>query len=117
MTTKVQLLADNSRLSTENTVLSCTLNDILNGDVKWFGNSCEYSLGITRPRSACGGMVVIRCCGTSSARYWEQFAREELTHISFVITGENTEHNRELLRRRSAIEAAQAYVSQQLKAA
>lgn len=101
----------------ENSVLACALADSLNFGVKWFGNSRTFSIGITRPQSACGGIAIIRNNGTVSAYYFEEYASRELAHIACVITGENTEHNRELLCRRAAIESAKAFVSEQQKAA
>lgn len=103
-----------AELQKENSVLACALSDLANLGAKWFGNSREFSLGVTRPQSACGGIAIVRRSGTVSAYYFEEFARSELAHIAAVITGENTDHNRELLRRRSAIEDAQAYVSDAL---
>ena len=105
------------RHQTEATVASLALNDLANGSVKWFGNSREYSLGICRPSCASGGIVIVRHCGTTASYYWESFARDALAHIAACITGHETEANRELLRRRAAIESAQAYVSESLKAA
>jgi hypothetical protein len=116
-TTRAQLEGSRTQLDTENTVLSCALNDILNGDVKWFGHSRTFSIGVIRPASACGGIAVIRNNGTSRAAYCEQYFRAELAHISMCITGENTDYNRELLVRRSVIESAQAYLSERLRAA
>jgi hypothetical protein len=102
-----------AELEKENTVLSCALNDMLNLGAKWFGSARSFSVGVTRPQSACGGIAIIRCNGTARAHYFEEWARAELAHIQLVITGADTEHNRELLRRRSAIEAAQAYIREQ----
>lgn len=93
----------------ESTVLACALNDVLRGDVKWFGRG-EYSLGVTRPASACGGIAVVRQCGIVSAYYFEEYSQRELNHIALIVTGEDAEHNRELLRRRAAIEDAKAYI-------
>lgn len=109
---RLQLEQQNASLGTENTVLTLALNDICNGAVKWFGNSRTFSLGITRPAGAAGGIAVVRENGTTSAHYFERYASEILLHVSYVITGENTEHNRELARKRSTVEAAQAYVSE-----
>lgn len=114
-TSRLQLESLVKDMRTETTVLSCALNDILNGDVKWFSHSHTFSIGVTRPTSACGGIAVVRQTGTSGAYYFEEYARRELEHIAACITGENTEHNRELAQRRSAIESAKAYVADQLR--
>lgn len=117
MKTKNELLASNARLETENMVLVCALNDILNGDVKWFGHSRAFSIGITRPSGAYGGIAVVRQCGNARASCFESYARSEIEHIGYCITGENTDHNRELLQRRAAIEAAQSYVAEAQRSA
>jgi hypothetical protein len=114
---KSDLIARNAVLSREVDVLSLALSDLSNGAVKWFGNSIYFSLGISRPRSACGGIVLIKGQGLCTAFYWDMWHGEALAQISACITGEDSEHNRDLLRRRSAIESAAAYVSEQLKAA
>jgi hypothetical protein len=116
-TSKSSLAQKCAELEKENGVLSCALNDVLKGDVRWFGSPRTFALGVTRPKSACGGIAIIRHCGTSSAHYFEEYAQRELAHIALVITGENTEHNRELLARRNAIEAAKAYIAEQVRAA
>jgi len=104
-------------LEKENTVLSLALSDLANLGAKWFGHSRCFSIGITRPNSACGGIAIIRSNGTVSAHYFEEFYRAEMEHIACVITGENTDHNRELLCRRAALEDAKAYVHEQQRAA
>lgn len=53
----------------------------------------------------------------TQAFYFEQWRKTSLEHIGAVITGENTERNRELLTMRGLIDDATAYVSEQLKAA
>lgn len=115
--TKSDLLQRNAALSKDNDVLSLALNDVVNLGAKWFGNSRQFSIGITRPNSACGGICIVRRSGTVSAYYFEEFAQAELSHIAIVITGENTDHNRDLLCRRAAIESAHAYIREQQKAA
>lgn len=113
-----QELEDAARVaSAENTVLLCALNDILNGDVKWFGSSRTFSVGVTRPSGACGGIAVVRQNGTTRAQYLEEFCRVELEHIARCVTGENTDYNRELLCRRATIESAKAYAAEKLRAA
>lgn len=107
----------NAKLSTENEALTLALHDLCNGAVKWFGNARTYSIGISRPNGAAGGICIVREAGTTSAYYFERYARETLEHVSGLLTGSDTEHNAELLRRRSAIEAAQAYVSEVQRAA
>lgn len=116
-TTKSSLVERNATLETENTALACALADTIRGDVKWFKASRFVSYGITRPSSACGGIVIVNNGGTVSAHYLEAFGREALAHISLMITGENTDHNRELLARREAIESALAYARQAMMAA
>jgi hypothetical protein len=109
-------LSEMVRLGNENTLLSLALSDALNGAVKWFGHSPAYNLGISRPTGAAGGIVIKRNGGLASAHYWEDFAHRELPHIADCITGEDTEHNHDLLCRRRTIEDAQAYVSAAQKA-
>lgn len=105
----------NAKLATENEALTLALGDVCNGSVKWFGNSRTYSIGISRPTGAAGGIATVREGGMTYAFYFERYARETLAHVAALVTGTDTEHNRELMRRRSAIEAAQAYVSQAQK--
>lgn len=102
----------NSKLASENEVLTLALGDAVNGNVKWLGNSRTYSIGISRPTDAAGGIAIVREAGMTSAFYFEKYARETLAHIACLVTGTDTEHNTELMRRRSAIEAAQAYVNE-----
>ena len=115
--TRLELETLNDRLSSENEVLTLALSDLCNGSVKWFGSSRTYSIGISRPTGAAGGIAIVRQCGTVSAFYFERYASETLAHIANIITGDNTEHNTELARERAAIEAAQAYVSESQRAA
>ncbi len=98
--TKAQLVIENDALRTDNSALNCALNDLANGAVKWFGHSREWSLGISRPHSACGGIAIVRYSGMTAAYYFESYSRAELNHISLCITGERTQANDELLRRR-----------------
>ncbi len=108
---KADLVARNAALSREVDVLSLALSDSLAGVVKWFGNSRTYSLGIARPCGAAGGIVIVRSAGAGAcAFYWETWQREAMQQISACITGTDTEHNRELMRRRACIESAAAYV-------
>lgn len=107
----------NEKLASENEVLTLALNDVCNGAVKWFGNSRTYSIGISRPCGAAGGIAIVREAGMTYAFYFERYAREMLERVALLVTGSDTEHNRELMRRRSAIEAAQAYVSESQRAA
>jgi len=107
------LESQNKRQGEEIDCLSIALHDTLCGVVKWFGSSRTYSIGITRPCAASGGFAIVRSGGAESrAVYWEKFARNEAETIAACITGEDTEYNRELLRRRSVLEAAQAYVTE-----
>lgn len=110
-------LAECVRLDNENTLLYLALADALNGAVKWFGHSPAYNLGISRPTGAAGGIAILRVGAMASAHYWEQFRTTETARINACLTSENTEYNRGLLVRRSAIEAAQAYVSAAQKSA
>lgn len=104
-----------AQLETEATVNALALHDVVRGDVRWFGNARRYQVGVTRP--SCGGIAIVRTFdGGTDAHYLVRFAQRELEHISMCITGENSEYNRELLARRSAIEAAQAYVRECLRA-
>lgn len=108
--TKQSLLASNARLSDENTTLFLALHDLVAGDVKWFGRA-PFRLGVSRPNGAAGGIVTVVANGTTSADYFERFARNQLEHIAACVTGHDSEHNRELLARRRTIEDAQAYVT------
>ena len=114
---RASLDALNAKLATENDCLTLALADALNGNVKWFGNSRTYSIGISRPTGAAGGLAIVRQCGMASAHYFETYARETLAHIACIITGANTEHNTELARERAAIESAQAYIREMQRAA
>lgn len=114
---KAFLAAECVRLGNENTVQALALSDLCNGAVKWFGSSPAYSLGISRPTGAAGGIVICRVNGGAGAFYWAEFAPRELAHISACLTGADTEYNRDLLRRRTALEAAGAYVAEQMRAA
>lgn len=109
--TRAQLDSLNAKLATENEALTLALGDLCNGNVKWFGNSRTYSIGISRPTGAAGGIAIVRQSGMTYAHYFENYARETLAHIACIITGTDSEHNRELLKERAAIEAAQSYVT------
>jgi hypothetical protein len=115
-TSRIQLDELNKKLASENDVLTLALGDVCNGAVKWFGNSRTYSIGISRPCGAAGGIAIVREAGMTYAFYFEKYARETLANVAMLVTGEDSEHNRELLRRRSAIEAAQAYVTESQRA-
>lgn len=106
-----------NKLASENEVLTLALNDVCNGGVKWFGHTRTYSIGISRPNGAAGGIAIVREAGMTYAFYFERYSRETLDRISSLVTGSDSEYNAELLRRRSAIEAAQAYVSESQRAA
>lgn len=101
----------------ETQLYQLALSDLCNGKVKWFGHSRTFSLGISRASGAAGGIAIERCEGVTSAYYFESYAARQLAHVSACLTGEDMEHNRELLRRRSIIEEAQAYVSASQRAA
>ena len=53
-------------------LLHCALNDVLRGDVKWFGGNGKIRLGITRPCGAEGGILLHTHDGYTVARLWEQ---------------------------------------------
>jgi len=106
-----------SNMERENNVLALALSDLANGNVKWF-QRFNYAIGISRPNGASGGIAIEKVIGgIVSAYYWEDFCKDSLSHIASVITGENTPFNAELIRRRSCIEDAQAYVNEQHMAA
>ncbi len=107
---KADLIVRNNTLAREVDVYSLALSDLANGAVKWFGHSRDFSLGITRPRGAHGGIALTRSNGICAAFYWEHWNQQAMQQISECLTGADTEHNRELLRRRSVIEAAAAYI-------
>ena len=115
--TRNQLDELNAKLATDNEALTLALNDLCNGAVKWFGNSRTYSMGISRANGAAGGIAIIREAGMTYAYYFERYASDALANISNLITGTDSEYNAELLRRRVVIESAQAYISEQQKAA
>lgn len=96
-------------------VLSSALSDVVNLGAKWFGHSRSFGIGVTRPKSASGGIAIIRQGGMVSAYYFEEYVRAELEHIASVLTHGDTEYNRELLCRREAIQAARYYVTEQQK--
>lgn len=96
-------------LNHESSVLRCALNDVLKGDVKWFGRS-PYRLGVCRPTSACGGIALVQSSGMTNAYYFERYCQTELSHIACILTGEDNELNAELLMRRSLIESAKQFV-------
>jgi hypothetical protein len=115
--TNAQLRDRIAQLEKENTPLLLALADLVRGETVWFGRG-EYRIGISRPHSACGGIVIEQMSGsTCGAYYFSEWAPRALEHISYVITGENNEANAELLRRRKAIEQAQAHISAALRAA
>ena len=104
-------------LERSNDVLSLALSDLANGHVKWF-TRYNYAIGISRPNGASGGIAIEKIVGGMvSGYYWETFAAESLAHIAADITGENSPYNAELLRRRSCIEEAQAFVAASRQAA
>lgn len=117
MKTKAQLKIENTQLAKDNNILFLALADVVNTGGKTFGNSRRFSILITRPQSACGGIAIVRRNGMVSAHYFEDFAREELARIALLITGHNDEFNRELLCIRSAIEDAKSYTREQQAAA
>ena len=116
-TTRIQLESINAKLASENEAMTLAMSDLCNGAVKWFGHTREFEIGISRPAGAAGGIAIVRQCGCASAHYFENYARETMAHLACLITGSDTEHNLVLLRQRSAIEAAQAYVSTAQRAA
>lgn len=105
-----------AKLSDEKALLlGLALTDVVNGAVAWFGNSRQFSIGISRATSASGGICIVRENGSADAFYFESYAREALAHIASVITGHDSEHNRALMQRRAAIENAAAFVADQLR--
>lgn len=124
MNTKTKQLsrdAANARcaaLDMETTALRCALQDCLNGNVKWFGNSRAYQIGVARADSASGGIAIVRAGGSVIAcDYMDRYCGAELMTIAHCITGQTSEYQTELLCRREAIEAAIAYRNDALKAA
>lgn len=110
MKTKQQLTEENKALDLQNTVLSLALADLVNGtESKSFGGR-KFRLTITRPTSACGGVVIVSAETFVGAYYFDTYARDCLAHIAAVITGEDNDHNRELIRRREIVETAQAWL-------
>jgi len=109
-TTKQDLIDRCARLERAIGPLELALHDLAVKQVVWFGHY-NFRIGISRATGAAGGIVIANVYGNVSADYWEQFARNQLEHIAACITGENTEHNRDLATRRTVIESAQAYVT------
>lgn len=107
--TKQGLIDRLARIEREVEPLTLALCDAVNGTVTWFGRG-EYKLGISRATGAHGGIVIERVGNSAAAHYWEQWSRDAHAHLTACLTGENTEHNRELLRRRDLIEAANQFV-------
>lgn len=110
---KIDLTLENKKLKQDNDVLSLAVADLCNGSVKWFGDSIVYSVGISRPHGAAGGIAIVRCGGMVSAYYFEQFAADRLAAIGSMIGGEcrDVNHYAELVRRRDTILDAQAYIT------
>jgi len=111
-TTKQELIDRCARLERAIGPLELAIADLANGQVVWHGRGA-FRIGISRALGASGGIVIVNNDGNVLADYWEQFARNQLEHISACITGDNTEHNRELATRRTVIESAQAYVTRE----
>lgn len=114
--TKADLEKRCEALDREASVLRCALADTLRGEGKAFRNKYR-TLRVSRPTSACGGIVVITDPhGLVSADYWERYSQDELRAISYLIDGTDTAYNRELDGRRAVINEAQQWVREQLKA-
>lgn len=115
-TTKQDLELRCARLERTIGPLELALHDVVSGNVTWFGRG-NCRIGISRPAGAHGGIIIWQFAGCIAADYWEQWSRNQLERIAACITGENTEANEELMRRRGLIELAQKFVrSQQLAA-
>lgn len=112
-TSKAALESLNAKLAHENEALALALSDICADRVKWFGRAPAYSLGISRPAGAAGGIVIVRQNGMTYAHYWERYYAESMSIIASLVTGSDTEHNRELLNRRAVLEAAKAHVTRE----
>lgn len=108
-TTKQDLELRCARLERTIGPLELALHDVVSGNVTWFGRG-DCRIGISRPAGAHGGIVVWQFAGCIAADYWESWSRNQSEHIAACITGENTEANAELMRRRHLIELAGAYV-------
>jgi hypothetical protein len=73
---KEQLLTDLRLLGNSESRLHCALNDVLNDKVKWFKKGVQR-IGVSRPASACGGIVIHQYKGNQDAYacvyQWEQW--------------------------------------------
>lgn len=101
-----------AQLDYENTIQMLALSDMADGAVTWFGRK-PYRIGISRPAGAAGGIAIEHVNGVASAHYAEKFLPEALAHIAHVITGENSDANNELLRRRAILSDAQRFIHSQ----
>jgi len=90
--------------------------DVLSCRVEWFGR-VPFRVGITRPMGAAGGIAVEYKAGMVRVQYAERYFTRELQNIAALVTGHDTEYNRELVSRRAVIEAAQAYLNRAQSAA
>lgn len=97
-------------------ITQLALGDLATGKVTWFGRA-PYRIGVTRPNGAAGGIVIECAIGGAIVGYADKLLPELLAHIAIVITGENTEYNRELLSRRTVLEFAQRFISDMQRAA
>lgn len=109
---KAQIRAANDALS----LTQIAFSDCLAGRVEWFGRA-PFRVGVTRADGAAGGVLVIHDNGMIAVDYAEEYFPRTLSHISAVITGHDTETNRELQSRRDVIEAAQACIRRAQSAA
>lgn len=113
--TKLDLLANVAKMRHENSVLYLALADAVNGAESKTFKGGRYSLTVSRPTSACGGVVTVKAEGSFvGAHYFEDYARSESEHIGRLVTGENNDYNRELLSRRDAISEAVKWRNERL---
>lgn len=59
------------------TVTRTALNDALAGDVRWVKKGI-WKIGICRPTSACGGVVIVVANSYASAHYLEEWTGETI---------------------------------------
>lgn len=106
-------LIEIGNLRSQVSLLEIALSDACHSQTQWFG-ARPYRIGISRPTGAAGGIAVVLCHGVASAHYWDHFYASEMAHISACITGEDSECNRELSKRRATLETAAKWVREQL---
>lgn len=111
MKTIKQKLAEFDGLEKSHTVLLCALADFVKGKAHKIGTTKDqFSLYITRPAGACGGIAIVNDGGTVFAQYFEEFYREQMERFSLCLTGEDNDFNRGLMLRRERWREARKFI-------